>query len=347
MKQRKGLLLAAAGLAVAALTVFLLRAGSQKEVTAMGFAMDTVITQTAYGSSAQQGIQAVNRALAALEGRLSLYRQDSEVAAVNAAAGSEPVAVSDETLALLQQALDLDAKTEGCFQLTIAPLTRLWGITSEHPQVPAQGDIDALLPLVDDSTLAIDAAAGTVFLPTAGQALDLGGVAKGYACNVARQVYAENGVRHALLSIGGNICALGGRPDGQPFRIGFRDPEGGEASYIASFLLRDGVVAVSGGYERYFEADGVRYHHILDPHTGRPAQSDILSVGVVCPDGTAADLWSTALFCMGRDRALAWMRNTDAGVLLLDETGTLYVSESLREGFHAEKGMDTVVFVGA
>ena len=123
---------------------------------------------------------------------------------------------------------------------------------------------------------------------------------------------------------------------------------------IASFTVNDAVVAVSGAYERFFEQDGVIYHHILDPHTGYPAQSDIVSVGVVWPaDGSAgeypgasADHWSTTLFCWGRDKTLEWMKTSPAGVLLLDEAGTLYVSESLREGFRAEVEDLEVVFVG-
>lgn len=322
-----------------------LRSRNGRAHTAMGFAMDTVVTQTVYGPRAEAAARAVNQRLAQLEDELSLYRPSSEIAALNAAAGGGPVAVSQGSLQLLQRALTLEAGLQGAFQLTVAPLTQLWNITGEEPHLPTQQEIDALLPLVDDGCLQLDGSHGTARLAKKGQAVDMGGIAKGYACDQARLVYLENGVRHALLSIGGNICAVGGRPDGQPFRIGFRDPNGGESSYIASFLLRDGVVAVSGGYERYFEKDGVRYHHILDPHTGFPAQSDIVSVGVVCDEGAAADLWSTALFCLGRDWALDWMRSADAAVLLLDNTGTLYVSAALQEGFLAEDPALPVVFV--
>ena len=315
--------------------------------SAMGFAMDTVVTQTAYGPQAEAGTQAVTRCLAQLEARLSLYVPTSELAAVNAAAGRQPVAVSDDTFALLAQTLALSARSQGAFQATIAPLTQLWGITGEHPSVPSAAAIAAVLPLIDDSSVLLDADAHTVYLPQAGQALDLGGIAKGYACDAARQAYAASGVQHALLSVGGNICAVGGRPDGQPFRIGFRDPDGGAESYLASFLLRDGVAAVSGGYERYFEQDGVRYHHILDPQTGWPAVTDVVSVGVIGDNGAEADFWSTTLFCWGRERALEWMRTAEQAVILLDDAGVLYVSASLEEGFCTEREGQQVVFVEA
>ena len=321
------------------------------QVNRTDYVMDTVLTQTLWGPAAKRTSQQAYDALAAMEQRLSLFEETSEIAAVNAAAGSRAVAVSAQTFDLLDTALALSAQSRGSFQVSVAPLSRLWDIMAADPQIPAQAEVDAALPLVDDSSVQLDAQAGTVYLPRAGQALDLGGVAKGYACDVLRQLYLEEGVEHALTSIGGNICAVGGNTDGSPFRIGFRDPKGSAGSYIASFLIGDGVVAVSGAYERYFEQDGVIYHHIIDPHTGYPAQSDIVSVGVVWPadagehPGASADHWSTALFCWGRDNALEWMRTAPAGVLLLDEEGTLYVSESLREGFRPAAEDLEVVFI--
>ena len=320
----------------------------------MSFAMSTVVTQTACGPSAKQGMRAVNACLTGLENRLSLYRADSEIAAVNAAAGQNAVPVSAETFALVRRALELSAQSDGAFQLTVAPLTQLWGITGDEPRVPTAEQLAAVLPLIDDGAVRLNDTSFRIALPRRGQALDLGGIAKGYACDAAREVYLQSGVQHALLSVGGNICAVGGNADGTPYRIGFRDPEGGAESYLASFLLTDGVVSVSGGYERWFEQDGVRYHHILDPATGFPAESDLVSVGVISflrpedsvPDGTAADFWSTTLFCWGRERTLDWMRQTGAAVLALDTDGTLYVSASLREGFRAVSDELPVVFIG-
>ncbi len=353
MKRKKQLLGAVAGVLVLAAVIGFgtYRSRSSEKHTSTGFVMDTVVTQTVWGAHAQQAMQQAQDLLTDMENRLSLYSETSEIAAVNAAAGAGPVTVSPLTFDVLRTAQTLSAQSDGYFQVTVAPLSRLWNIRGENPAVPAQSEIDAALALVDDSGLVLDAAASSVKLSAAGQALDLGGIAKGYACDVLRQQYLKAGVKHALVSIGGNICAVGGNVDGSPFRIGFRDPTGGVNSYIASFLVSDGVVAVSGAYERYFEQDGVIYHHILDPHTGYPVQSDIVSVGVVWPadggeaPGASADHWSTTLFCWGAEKTLQWMETSPAGVLLLDDTGTLYVSESLREGFRAETENLNVVFV--
>lgn len=307
--------------------------------TASTFVMDTLATQTAYGPKAERAMRDVNAALAAFDNRLTMYGADGDIARINVAAGSGGAEVSDETVALLQKGLALSAQSEGAFALTIAPITLAWGVTSGQPRVPAQSEIDALLPLVNDEDVQIEG--NRVALARAGMGLDLGGLAKGEACNLARDIYEEYGVRSALLSIGGSsIYARGTKPDGTPWRVGFRDPNVGEGAYMASFTLTDMALGVSGGYERFFEVDGKAYIHIFDPRTGQPAQSDIVSVGAVHEDGAAADFWATTLFIWGKDRTLQYMRQGGAAIFV-DEAGTLYVSESLRDGFelHEQAGV--------
>lgn len=302
----------------------------QQKETATTYAMSTLVTQTAYGENALAAMDEVERELTAFEQRLSLFGDEGDVAQINAAAGREWVEVSPETLQLLQKSVDLSLESEGAFAITIAPLTLAWGITSDTPRVPAPEEIEQLLGLVDDSKLELSA--DGAYLPEAGMAIDLGGIAKGEACSVAKRIYTKNQVDSALLDIGGNVYARGEKPDGSPWVVGFRDPDGTSGGYIASFPLRDEVIAVSGGYERFFEADGTRYIHILDPRTGYPAESDIVSVGVIHEDGATADYYSTRLFVQGRDRALDFMR-AGGCVILLDNTDTLYISASLEEDF--------------
>lgn len=297
--------------------------------TNLSFAMSTVVKQTVYGPRADEAMTAVNSAFAAYEDRLSQYSAEGDIGRLNAAAGSW-VDVQPETAALLKQGLALSAQSEDAFSLTIAPLTLAWGIASDTPRVPSQEEIDRLLPLVDDGALQVEE--DRAKLDKVGMGVDLGGIAKGAACSVAADIYEEYGVESALLDIGGNVYARGRKPDGSDWLVGFRDPEGSEESFIASFPLCDAVVAVSGGYERYFEQDGIRYIHIMDPRIGKPAQSDILSVGVIHPDGAVADFYSTTLYVQGLQGTLAYMRDGGTAIAL-DGGGTLYVSESLRGGF--------------
>lgn len=294
------------------------------------FAMDTLVTQQAYGPNAQAAMRQVNQALADYSARLSMFQPESDIARVNSMAGTAPVRVQPATASLLQQALALSAQSEGAFAVSIAPLTLAWGVTSGKPRIPSADEISALLPLVDDTAVKVDG--DTVYLPWAGMGLDLGGIAKGAACGLIADIYRENGITSAFADIGGNIYAHGRKPDGSPFRFGFVDPDSDGTRYIASFTMEDAVIAVSGGYNRYFEVDGQRYIHILNPTTGMPAESDIVSVGVIATDGAEADFYSTTLFIWGRQRALAYM---EAGgtAIILDDEDTLYVSECLREGF--------------
>ena len=350
MKQYwKKILIAALAFVVIAGTAIWYR-GRNVSYSGSTFAMSTVITQQVYGSNGEKAISEVNRALAEFEARLTMFSEESEIGKINAAAGINPVEVSEETFSLIRQSLALSFSSQGAFEITIAPLTQLWGITTDHPRVPSAGEIEAVLPLIDDASIQLDEENHTVFLPQQGQAIDLGGIAKGDACNIAAQIYDEYGVRSAILNIGGNVYIRGRNTDGSRFRVGFRAPEKGTSSYIASVELEDQVMAVSGGYERYFEDEnGNIYHHILSPQTGYPAQSDIVSVGVICTDGTRADFLSTTLFIWGEERTREFMeQNEDVGVIMLNEDGQLVVSRSLEDSFRLSEDGEgySVVFVG-
>lgn len=309
------------------------------------FVMDTLVTQTAYGPNAQAAMREVNIALADFEKRLTLFSKESDVARINLAAGRESVEVAPETAALIQQSVQLSQQSDNAFAITIAPLTMAWGVTTDSPRVVPPEEIQSLLELVDDSAVKIEG--NRVGLERTGMALDLGGIAKGASCSLIQEIYFKNKVESGIVSIGGNIYVRGNKPDGSDFRVGFRNPYEGEMSYIASFSMPDKVMAVSGGYERFFEENGQRYIHIIDPRTGMPAVSDILSVGVVDQDGAVADFYSTTLFVWGKEKTLDFMRN-GGSVIMLDQENTLYVSKSLEESFSmhdSAKDKYTLIFI--
>ena len=202
---------------------------------------------------------------------------------------------------------------------------KMWyyAVTTDLDQI--QEELDGLLPLVDDSRVELD---GTSLTLPDGAELDLGAVAKGYTGQHLARLIREVGVTSALLDLGGNIQTVGCRPDGDPWRVAVRDPEG--EGYAAVLEVEDEAVVTSGGYERYFEQDGVRYWHILDPATGQPARTGLLSVTVVGPSGTVCDALSTALFVMGQERAADyWLAREDFDFLLLHEDGSVTCSEGL------------------
>lgn len=332
------------GKAAAVLGMVCLAAGcSVQQANATNYAMSTIVSQTVWAKNPQEVCEKVQQTLTDFENQYSLYRSQSEVKAINDAAGKEPVQVSQEMYHFLQNALRLEQGYEDCFALTMAPVTLAWGVYTESPRVVPSEERAELLELVDDSALKL-LEDGTVQLEKESQGLDLGGIAKGAACDVVREVYEKEQVTGALFDLGGNLMAVGRKPDGQAFRVGFRDPAEGQGSAMVSFELYDEAIAVSGGYERFFEADGKRYAHIFDPKTAAPVESDLQAVGIVCESGMEADFYSTALYVGGLDRALSYMRQ-GGKALALSTDNVLYVSQALKDTFRWENGKESMYSV--
>ncbi len=319
---------------------------SNEEHVQSAFAMSTIVTQNVYGNKGEDAASRVEAELAYFEQLISLYDENSDISKINENAGNTAVEVSSLTLALLAQTKELSLKSGGAFAATIAPLTLLWGVNGDAPTVPTDTEIEALLPLVDDEKIIINETNSTVMLEMQGQAIDLGGIAKGYACNIARDVYNTHGVESALLSIGGNVYVHGTKPGGDLFRIGFKNPYvNAQTQAIASVEIKDAVFSVSGGYERYFEADGELYHHIINPTTGYPSNSDVLSVGIIHEDGTVADFYSTTLFVQGLDATINYFMAGGSG-MATDLNNNLYVSKDLEHSFELIDNNFNVIFIG-
>ena len=298
--------------------------GTQKRETLELFAMDTYMTFVAIGDGADDVLTDLSRTFNTLESSLSRTVDTSEVSRLN----RDGSAVWDEDGAqLLSWALQHSQETDGAFDITIAPLVELWGITSDSPRVPSQEEIDALLPLVGGEHVHMDDA---VTLDT-GCAVDLGGIAKGYASQQVADILRAHGVTSAVVSLGGNVYVCGGKPDGTPWNVGIQDPAG--SGYAAMVSLTDRFAVTSGGYQRYFEAeDGTVYRHILDPRTGRPADSDLLSVTIISDDGTAADAYSTALYVMGEQEAVSfWRAHGGFELILITADGRLLYTPGLSD----------------
>lgn len=301
------------------------------------FAMDTYMSLIAYGDGARDALAAAAREINRLERELSRTVSTSDVYQLNAGGSAS---VSDETAALLAAAVEYSEKTGGLFDVTIAPLVTLWGITTDSPRVPSQGEIDALLPLVGSDHIRLDG--DTVTLDT-GCAVDLGGIAKGYASDRVAEILRQNAVTGAAVSLGGNVYVCGQKPDGTGWSVAVQDPKNTD-SYALTLELTDTFAVTSGGYQRFFTGeDGTVYQHILDPRTGRPAETDLLSVTVIAQNGTMADAYSTALYVMGEQGACDFWRQSAAAfdlVLVMSDGRVLYTPGL--EGHISQKGADYV-----
>ncbi len=320
---------------------------NQKNIKAYNhysFTMSTILTQDIYGEHAKEAALEVEAAFIEFEKTLSLYETESEIAKINAAAGKNAVQVSNTTLNIIKNAKELSLNNSDAFALTLAPLSLAWGFTSENAQILHDEEINKLLPLIDDNAIIIDEDSSTVMLLNEGMAIDLGAVAKGAACNLAKDIYNEYNIKSAYISIGGNIYVHGKKPDGTQYRIGFRDATASDVSALAAIELTDKVFAVSGTYERFFEEGGETYHHILDPKTGKPANSDIVSVGIIHEDGAVADFYSTALFVSGKQSAIDYFTGGGSGIFL-DNENNIYVSKDLEGSFDVLVSGYNIIFV--
>lgn len=290
------------------------------------YAMDTVMTLTAYGPQADTALNAAEAEIERLDTLWSISNDDGEIARLNA---DKQATLSDDTITLLQRAKDISAATNGLFACTIEPIMEAWGFTSGSYTVPNSATLQTLLTHVDDTQIRINGNTATI---PADVKVDLGGIAKGFTSDRVMTIFAENGVESGIISLGGNVQALGTKPDGSLWRVGIQDPAD-KNNIIATLEIADKAVITSGGYQRYFEQDGITYHHIIDPRTGQPADSGLSSVTIVSDDGTLADGLSTALFIMGKDAALEFWRNhrDEFDAVLVDDEGCVTITAGLAD----------------
>ena len=296
--------------------VFLLSGCAERTADATFFAMDTVMSVRVWGADASDACATAQQTVQALERELSVTEEDSVLARLNAAgSGTLP----GDALTLLRSALDLSARTGGALDPTLYPVVRLWGFTTGGYRVPADEEIARALARVGAEHVLID---GDTVTLTGGAMLDFGAVAKGFAAQECADALSAAGATAALLSFGGNVQTVGSKPDGTPWRIGIAAPDGSGTAATLS-LAGSYAVVTSGGYQRYFEENGVRYCHIFDPASGAPAQSGLASVTIVARDGLLADGLSTALYVMGLDAAAEFWRDSDdfEAVFITDDGG--------------------------
>lgn len=310
--------------------------GTQKRETLELFAMDTYMTFVAIGDGADDVLTDLSRTVNTLESSLSRTVDTSEVSRLN----RDGSAVWDEDGAqLLSWALQHSQETDGAFDITIAPLVELWGITSDSPRVPSQAEIDALLPLVgyehvhqsEFCSISLDE----------GCSVDLGGIAKGYASDCAAVLFHRSALTGGCANLGGNVYVYGTNAQNKPWSVAIQDPADSEG-YVCTLSLSDAFVVTSGGYQRYFTApDGTVYQHILDPKTGYPVQSDLTSVSVVTRggfggQGTRADAYSTALYVMGEQAAVDFWRAQDMSfdMVLITRDGRVVYTPGLADCFN-------------
>ena len=301
--------------------------GGQRTV----YTMDTVMSLTIYDENAGGALDAAEQVLRDLNDLLDRHSETSAVSALN----RDGTIYSPPLAELTETALAVNAATDGAFDPTVAPVLDAWDFTGSAPRVPAEDELSALLARVGAENVGVSD--GVIALANGAQ-LDFGGIAKGFAGDEVRRTLEELGVSSAVIDLGGDVGVLGAKPDGGDWRIAVKDPAD-SSRFLGVLSVSDRFVVTSGAYERGFERDGVRYHHILDPKTGRPAQSGLVSVTVVCESGVWADALSTACFVLGEEESLALRDRlaaedaADFELILVTDDGRVRCTDGLKDRF--------------
>jgi len=296
----------------------------------------TLVTPDSAGSLADA--HAAHAAVRLVDSLMSNWTTSSEVARLNRVADSVTARVEPHVLQVLARSLRLWRESDGAFDITVEPLVRAWGFIGGPRRVPTEVEVRAAHSLVGAGDVVLDSAAGTIRFARRGMRVDLGGIAKGYAVDLAMRALRERGVLDALVDASGNMMSVGHPPRAPHWRIGLRDPRD-RMAYFARVRLEGDAISTSANYEQFVAQDGKRYGHILDPRTGRPAEG-LLAVTVVAADATTTDAWDTPLFVLGLEAAKRKARSLpDIAAILVSPgaaTDTVWVESALRERFELE-----------
>lgn len=316
------------------------KAESNEEASKDIFAMDTYMTVTAYGAKAQEAVDEAEAEIQRLDELLSTGNEESEIAQLNQ---NKSATLSEDAGYLVERALELNKETDGAFDIAIYPVMEAWGFPTQNYQVPTADTLESLLKLADASQIIYDEDSRKISFGQEGMKIDLGGIAKGYTSSRIMDIYKENNISSGLVNLGGNVQALGMKPDGSKWRVAVQSPDDTE-DYLGILSVEDKAVITSGGYERYFEQDGKTYHHIIDPKTGYPAENGLTSVTVVSEDGTLADGLSTSLFIMGKEEAIEFWKahSEEFDIIMMTDEGKLYVTEGIQDDFSTEMEMEII-----
>ncbi|MGC1455543.1 MAG: FAD:protein FMN transferase, partial [Nitrospirota bacterium] len=298
----------------------------QKTETIMG----TEVTITVTAPSTDVGEAAIDAGMAELrrlDAMMSLYKDTSEITKVNLAAGKTPVKVSPEMIEVVEQAAEISRVSGGVFDVTIGPLVVLWQMRLKEGKIPTDTEIARIKPLVNYKNIAIDRKASTIFLKKPGMIMDFGGM-KGYTADRVAELFRKRGIENAIIAVAGDIWVLGHREDGSPWRIGVQHPREHDKT-LTVLELSNKYISTSGDYERFVIREKKRYHHIIDPRTGKPS-TGVISVTLVGDKGSLIDPLSKVPFILGPEEGMKIVRKFGAEAIVVDEQGRVFMTDGIK-----------------
>lgn len=316
-----------------ALSVLLLLAVScsrQKTVQKTESIMGTEVTITVVARTAEEGGAAIDAGMAELrrlDAMMSLYKETSELTRVNLAAGKHPVHVSPEMIEVVERAAKISALSNGVFDITVGPLSVLWQMRLKEGTVPTDREIARVRSLVNYRGIVVDKKTSTLFLKKTGMIMDFGGM-KGYLADRVADMIKKRGITNAIIAVAGDIWVLGHRENGAPWKIGVQHPREHDKT-LAILELSNKYISTSGDYERFVIRERKRYHHIIDPRTGKPS-TGVISVTLIGDQGAVIDPLTKVPFILGPEEGLKIVKKIGAEAIIVDDQGKVFMTDGVR-----------------
>ncbi|WP_291582832.1 FAD:protein FMN transferase [Clostridium sp. UBA6640] len=296
--------------------------------------MGTVCTIQIFDSKDNSILDKAFDRLKDLENKVSINKEGTELDKVNEMSGKEAVVVGKDTFTIVESGLYYSKISNNTFDITIGPIVKLWGIGSESARVPSEKELIEKKSLINYNNVILDNEKNSIFLKNPNMIIDLGGIAKGYAADEMKDLLVDNGVKSAMINLGGNLYILGNKPNGNQWKIGIQDPNGGSNDTVGNILVNDKSIVTSGTYERFLEVDGKSYHHILDPKTGYPYENDLLSTTIISDKSMDGDGLSTSAFALGREKGLEFISSLEnIEAIFITKDNEVYLTNGLKDEF--------------
>lgn len=296
--------------------------------------MGTVVKVTLYDGQSEETIDKVFDRVVEIEDLVSINKEGTELDELNNNAGKSSVKLSDTSYEIIEKGVEYSKLAEGGYDLTIGPLVKLWSIGLPEAKVPTEKEIQETTKLIDYSKVQLNPETKEAYLSEEGMLIDLGSIAKGYAADEIVKILKEEGVTQAIVDLGGNIFAMGLKEGNKNWKIGIQNPFDNRGSVVGSVQVTDKSVVTSGIYERFLEKDGVKYHHILNPRTGYPYETDIVGVSIIADKSIDADALSTLVFTKGIEEGIKFVEKLDGvDAIFINKDNEVYITDGLKDNF--------------
>ncbi|MFL0167469.1 FAD:protein FMN transferase [Candidatus Clostridium helianthi] len=302
------------------------------EVAKSSYALGTLINLRANGNKAKVAIDKALERLNEIDNRMSAFKESSDISKINFNAGNKGEKVNNDTYFVVKKAIEYSRILEGTFDPTIRPLVKLWSIGTKEERIPEKSKIEKVLKLINYNDVIFDDKNNLIMLKHDKQALDVGGIAKGFAADEVRDIFYQHNIKSALIDLGGNIFALGSKEDGSAWKVGIQNPFKPRGEFIGILSVKNKSIVTSGNYERYFIKDGKKFHHIIDPKTGYPSESKIISATIISDNSIDGDGLSTGVYIIGIDKAMKIIETIEGiDAIFITEDKKIYKTSGIDE----------------